>query len=76
MYVVEHDGTLKPLDPDRIYRVAVNSYLAGGGDSFSVLNGTVESIDTGVALNTAVERCLAQQKTVTPKLDGRIRILP
>ncbi|HEX6902132.1 MAG TPA: 5'-nucleotidase [Thermoanaerobaculia bacterium] len=35
------DRSRQPLDPDAIYRVTVNNFLAAGGDSFDVfLEGT------------------------------------
>jgi 2',3'-cyclic-nucleotide 2'-phosphodiesterase (5'-nucleotidase family) len=40
------DGT--PIDPAASYRVVVNSFLAGGGDNFTVLRSGTTRIDTGL----------------------------
>ena len=38
----------KPLDEQQQYRVAANSFLAGGGDRFTVLANGTRRLDTGV----------------------------
>ena len=42
---VRVDG--KPLAADRTYRVVVNNFLAGGGDSFPTLAQGTRRVDTG-----------------------------
>ncbi len=75
MMFVEKDGSLQPLKPDRVYSIALNSYLAGGGDSYFMLAKATERTDTGIMLHKAVETWLARQEAVMPTLDGRIKIV-
>jgi 5'-nucleotidase len=44
----------KAIDPAKQYRVSVNSFLAGGGDGFSVLKAGRDRKDHGVDLNALV----------------------
>jgi len=59
----------KPIDPARTYRVAVNSFLASGGDNFTLLAGGRDPADAGLDLD-ATEAYLATNPPV-PVL-GRI----
>ncbi len=36
-----------PIDPAATYRITMNSFLAGGGDNFTVLGGGTNSVTTG-----------------------------
>lgn len=56
----------EPIDPARSYRVSMNSFLASGGDSFTVFEEGTDTV-TGALDLEAVERYLGAQ---------RIRILP
>jgi 5'-nucleotidase len=48
MEIRDADGVWQPLDADRTYRVAVNSYMARGGDRYHVLEqGATDRYDTG-----------------------------
>jgi 2',3'-cyclic-nucleotide 2'-phosphodiesterase (5'-nucleotidase family) len=72
--VVEHAGA--PLDPDRRYRVATNSYLAKGGDNLFALGRELESLDTGVLLRDLLERDLREAEgAFRPADDDRYRIV-
>ncbi len=46
--------TKEPLDPDRIYEMATNDYIAEGGSGFTVLKINNTQVDTGVQLRDAV----------------------
>jgi 5'-nucleotidase len=59
----------KPIDPNGRYRVTVNSFLATGGDGYSVLTEGAEPFDAGLDL-VALEAWLATNPQV-PAL-GRI----
>jgi 5'-nucleotidase len=59
----------KSIDPARSYRVAINNFLASGGDNFTLLAGGRDPIDAGLDLD-ATEAYLATNPPV-PML-GRI----
>jgi 5'-nucleotidase len=60
----------KPIDSNGRYRVVVNSFLASGGDGYTVLTEGTETFDAGLDLD-ALEAWLATNPPV-PTL-GRIR---
>ena len=60
----------KPIDPARRYRVAVNNFLASGGDNFTVLARGTNPVDGGLDLD-ATETYL---KT-NPKVPQRGRVI-
>ncbi|MCR5871462.1 bifunctional metallophosphatase/5'-nucleotidase [Sphingomonas sp. J344] len=62
----------KPLDPAGSYRVAMNGFLAGGGDSFTTLR--VGRIVAGGVLDLdALEAWFARGQVVTPPALGRVK---
>ena len=60
-----------PLDPSRTYRIVVNSFLAGGGDGFSMLGEAARIGNAGFDID-AVEAYVASGEAVAPRC-GRIR---
>jgi 2',3'-cyclic-nucleotide 2'-phosphodiesterase/3'-nucleotidase len=66
------DGS--PLDDSRVYAVAVNNFMASGGDGYESL-ARAEQEDTGRLLRDALEEFLAERTRSGPldvQLDGRI----
>ena len=62
----------KPFDPAARYRVAMNGFLAGGGDSFTTLK--VGRIVAGGVLDLdALEAWFARGAVVTPPALGRVK---
>lgn len=61
-----------PIAPQREYRLAVNSFLAGGGDAFSVLTRAREIGDAGLDLDALVAYLRAHEPVETPP-PGRIQ---
>jgi 5'-nucleotidase len=59
-----------PLDPRRVYRVTVNSFLAGGGDGFKVLLDAGDRVDGGGDLDALVA-WLAKHATRESPLEPR-----
>ena len=59
------------VDPDGSYRVTVNSFLANGGDSFSVLKDGVERVGGDVDLDALIDY-FADGGTVEPGPQDRI----
>jgi len=62
----------KPIDPKRIYRVTTNSFLAAGGDNFSVFAEGTERFDSGLDLD-ALEAYLKTNPAIPT--GGRVKSL-
>jgi 5'-nucleotidase len=60
------------IEPDKPYRVAVNEFLAGGGDGFNVLAAGTDRRH-GVLDTEALEKYLASHSPVSAPRAGRIR---
>jgi 2',3'-cyclic-nucleotide 2'-phosphodiesterase (5'-nucleotidase family) len=65
----------KPLETGRLYRVATNDYMQGGGDGYAALKKGRALIDASGAklLATTVMDHIAAKGTVAPEIEGRIR---
>ena len=73
---VATDNGYLPLDMDRTYTVATNTYLASGGDGYFMLKEkAVSKKDTYVSLKSVVEDWLASRDSIAPATDGRITVL-
>lgn len=68
------DGT--PLDPGASYTVAMNNFLQGGGDGFTVLRGGADVVPGPIDLDALVAALEARSGPVAPATDGRITRLP
>lgn len=53
----------KPVEPEAHYRVAINNFLASGGDGFAVLSEGTDSVDAGLDLD-ALEAFLKPGATI------------
>jgi 2',3'-cyclic-nucleotide 2'-phosphodiesterase (5'-nucleotidase family) len=67
----------EPLDPAKTYTVATNDYMAGGGDGYKSFIGAKNLIDPAGAqlMATQVIDYIAKNGTVSPKVEGRIKML-
>ena len=66
----------QPIDPDKIYRMATNDYLAGGGDGYTVLTRNNDSFNTSMLLSDVViDYVQTLSQPVEPILDGRLTIV-
>ncbi len=64
-----------PVDPGREYRIATNSYLAAGGDGYSVFKKSLDFYDTSLMQRDAfIEYVVFLGGTITPETEGRITI--
>ncbi|HEX6720270.1 MAG TPA: 5'-nucleotidase C-terminal domain-containing protein, partial [Burkholderiaceae bacterium] len=62
-----------PIEAQQRLRVTVNSFLAGGGDNFSVFKQDGQDVRTGSMDIDALERYVAAQGTVAPVSAPRIQ---
>ncbi len=59
-------------DASKVYRVATNNYLAGGGDAcYTFLEGQ-NVLDTGIYMTDALESYIRQHSPIAPTVEGRI----
>lgn len=65
------------LDADKLYKVAVNDYILGGGDGYDALGGgrILTEGGTGNLVAKDVMTYVEKAGTVAPKVEGRITIL-
>lgn len=71
---VTMDG--QPLDKNKTYKVVANDFLTGGGDKFTMLKeNTVLKQKTKHYLRDAFTEYVRKNGTISPQLEGRIRIL-
>jgi 5'-nucleotidase len=63
-----------PISPTETYRVAVNNFMLGGGDGYSMLTAGTAKVDTGYVLADVVAEYIASRSPVTIGLDGRIQM--
>ncbi|HHS88789.1 MAG TPA: bifunctional metallophosphatase/5'-nucleotidase, partial [Rhodobacteraceae bacterium] len=63
------------VDPDKLYKVAVNNYILGGGDGYSALGGGRVLIDEGNGnlLANDVMNYIESKGKVDAKVEGRIK---
>jgi 2',3'-cyclic-nucleotide 2'-phosphodiesterase (5'-nucleotidase family) len=64
-----------PLDPARLYKVAVNDFLASGKDGYDMLPSGKVLLDAneGPLVATVVMDTIKAAGTVSPMVEGRIR---
>ena len=74
--VVTEKGIV-PVDPDAVYTVAVNNYLAGGGDGYT----NIEVIPDDKKWNTEINVInllasdIQENSPISPEIDGRIVVV-
>ena len=64
------------LDRAKIYKVATNDYMQGGGDGYAALKKGKALIDSAAAklMATGVMDYIAAHAPVSPEVEGRIRV--
>jgi 2',3'-cyclic-nucleotide 2'-phosphodiesterase (5'-nucleotidase family) len=65
-----------PIDNNKVYGVAVNDYMANGGDGYKVLSENEWRVDTPIKLRDAligyIERMTFANKEIVPNMQKRI----
>lgn len=69
---VTRDGA--PIDPDASYSLAVNDYVAGGGDGFALFRDKPRIVDENAAVLMTVQMFdyISSRGTVSPMVEGRL----
>jgi 5'-nucleotidase/UDP-sugar diphosphatase len=62
---------LTPLDPGKVYRVAVNDFLASGGDGYEIF-AEKPTLYTGLPLRDLVVDTIRRRGVVNARVEGRI----
>lgn len=63
------------IDVNRVYKIAVNSYVAAGGDGYSMFKNAVDYYDTSLMQRDAfIDYVIDLGGDITPTTDGRITI--
>jgi len=67
----------EPLDPKRTYVLATNSYVADGGDGYTMFKGAPRRIapDKGPTTQAVVREAFSSEEGISPEPDGRIERL-
>jgi len=63
----------KPLDPERRYRVATNSFLAAGGGNYHIFLEAENWLDTGILVRQAMVDFFGKHSPVGIRTEGRIK---
>ena len=64
-------GTGKPLELDQVYTVAINDFLAAGGDGFTMLQEGKKLRDTGILVRDSLADALGKKTTIDFRGDDR-----
>ncbi|XP_060686978.1 5'-nucleotidase isoform X2 [Hemiscyllium ocellatum] len=65
----------EPVEDSKIYKIVVNSYIAGGGDGFTMLKNENLKHDTGDTDISVVSNYIKLMQRVYPGVDGRISFI-
>ncbi|KAI5608471.1 5'-nucleotidase precursor [Silurus asotus] len=64
----------EPLDPNKVYKIVMPSYLADGGDGFSMIKEEKLKHDSGDLDISVFARYVTERQRVHPSVEGRIRL--
>uniref|UniRef100_A0A3Q1ILY3 5'-nucleotidase n=1 Tax=Anabas testudineus TaxID=64144 RepID=A0A3Q1ILY3_ANATE len=62
----------EPLDPEKTYTVVLPSYIAGGGDNFTMIKEELLKHNTGDMDISVLSKYISDMKRVYPAVEGRI----
>jgi len=71
--VEQQDGSFQPLSSENVYTVAVNGFLASGGDGYFMFKNAESAAPTNTSVYEAVKSILAARPEISPAPDGRIQ---
>ena len=64
-----------PVDLDKTYKTVTNSFMAAGGDGYSMMKGT-QQVDTGFVDADSLREYISKSGEVNPKVEGRVTVIP
>lgn len=65
----------EPLDRDEMYRIVVNSFLAGGGDGYKVIADNLKNKQIGPRDIDILRDYIKLHSPILQPLDGRIEVV-
>lgn len=66
----------KPIDPERNYRIATNSFMAIGGDGYQAFEKAIDRYDTSMfQRDTCIEYLIQLGGKIKPELKNRIKFI-
>jgi 2',3'-cyclic-nucleotide 2'-phosphodiesterase (5'-nucleotidase family) len=68
--VLVNSGT---IEPEAHYWLATSSWIADGGENYQALREPVERVELPVSIQEIYLDYFANQRTIDPEIDGRIR---
>lgn len=73
VYISDGKGGWDSLDPDKIYKVAANNYIRGGGDDFQVLKEkAIDPYDSGALDLDVMTTFFKDNSPINYQIEGRI----
>ena len=70
--MVEMDGGIEPVDPEKVYGVVSNNFVRGGGDGYKMFVEAANAYDFGPDLADVMAEYLAAKGPYTPYVSDRI----
>lgn len=66
----------KVLEDNKTYTLALNDFMAGGGDGYTMFKGAkmITTPEIGPLISYAVSEYIKKKQIISPKLEGRIQI--
>lgn len=64
----------RKLERNESYKVAVNDFLAAGGDGFTMFSAGRNPVDTHMSIRQIIEQAVSQAVQIAPEADGRLKI--
>ena len=65
-----------PIDDNRTYKIATNSFMATGGDGYEIFKKTTESYDSSMFQRDVLIEYLKTMKTkIVPEIKNRIKVI-
>ena len=65
------NGKYIPINPDKTYQAAINTFLANGGDNYFIFKNR-KKMSTYITMRSIVKNSLSTMSQITPKTVNRI----